>query len=95
MNPNGVFFKPGARVNVGGLVASGLNISDKDFLAGKYYFAHDGKGAPGAVINQGLIQAATGGAVSLIGGGGEERGDDPGPCRSGESGCWQGDGDGF
>ena len=68
VNPNGVFFKPGARVNVGGLVASGLNISDKDFLAGKYHFAHDGKGAPGAVINQGLIQAATGGAVSLIGG---------------------------
>ena len=68
VNPNGVFFKPGARVNVGGLVASGLNISDKDFLAGKYHFAHDGKGTPGAVINQGLIQAATGGAVSLIGG---------------------------
>ena len=64
VNPNGVFFKPGARVNVGGLVASGLNISDQDFLAGKYHFAN-GKGA---VINQGLIQAATGGAVSLIGG---------------------------
>ena len=68
VNPNGVFFKPGARVNVGGLVASGLNISDKDFLAGKYHFAHDAEGNPGAVINQGLIQAATGGAVSLIGG---------------------------
>ena len=67
VNPNGVFFKPGARVNVGGLVASGLNISDKDFLAGKYHFAH-AEGNPGAVINQGLIQAATGGAVSLIGG---------------------------
>ncbi len=67
VNPNGVFFKPGARVNVGGLVASGLNISDKDFLAGKYHFAN-AEGNPGAVINQGLIQAATGGAVSLIGG---------------------------
>ena len=67
VNPNGVFFKPGARVNVGGLVASGLNISDQDFLAGKYHFAH-AEGNPGAVINQGLIQAATGGAVSLIGG---------------------------
>ncbi len=67
VNPNGVFFKPGARVNVGGLVASGLNISDQDFLAGKYHFAN-AEGNPGAVINQGLIQAATGGAVSLIGG---------------------------
>ena len=68
VNPNGVFFKPGARVNVGGLIASGLNITDKDFLAGKYRFKHAGKTPPGAVINQGVIQAATGGSVSLIGG---------------------------
>ena len=68
VNPNGVFFKPGARVNVGGLIASGLNITDKDFLAGKYRFKHTGDTAPGAVINQGVIQAATGGSVSLIGG---------------------------
>ena len=94
VNPNGVFFKPGARVNVGGLVASGLNISDQDFLAGKYHFAN-AEGNPGAVINQGLIQAATGGRGVADRRGGEERGDDPGPCRSGESGCWQGDGDGF
>ena len=68
VNPNGVFFKPGARVNVGGLVASGLNITDKDFLAGKYHFKHAGKTPPGAVVNQGVIQAATGGSVSLLGG---------------------------
>ena len=35
LNANGVFFKPGVRVNVGGLMASGLNITDQDFLAGK------------------------------------------------------------
>ena len=68
VNPNGVFFKPGARVNVGGLMASGLNITDQDFLAGKYHFKHAGDTAPGAVVNQGVIQAATGGSVSLIGG---------------------------
>ena len=68
VNPNGVFFKPGARVNVGGLVASGLNITDQDFLAGKYRFKHAGDTPPGAVVNQGVIQAATGGSVSLIGG---------------------------
>ena len=61
VNPNGVFFKPGARVNVGGLVASGLNITDKDFLAGRRRFKHAGDAAPGAIINQGVIQAATGG----------------------------------
>ena len=68
VNPNGVFFKPGARVNVGGLMASGLNITDQDFLAGKYHFKHAGKTPPGAVVNQGVIQAATGGSVSLLGG---------------------------
>ena len=68
VNPNGVFFKPGARVNVGGLLASGLNITDQDFLAGKYHFKQAGDTPPGAVVNQGVIQAATGGSVSLMGG---------------------------
>ena len=68
VNPNGVFFKPGARVNVGGLVASGLDIKDQDFLDDNHYFADFGNGEGGMVINQGLIEAATGGAVTLIGG---------------------------
>lgn len=69
INPNGVFFSPTARVNVGGLVASGLNIKDEDFMAGRHTFFNQDGSEGGMVVNQGLISAATGGSVSLIGGG--------------------------
>ncbi|MDZ4253377.1 MAG: filamentous hemagglutinin N-terminal domain-containing protein [Sulfuritalea sp.] len=53
VNPSGVLFGPGARVDVGGLVASTLAIRDADFLARNYRFTRDG--ATGAVVNQGEI----------------------------------------
>ena len=62
VNPGGVLFAPGASVNVGGLVASSLNIKDSDFLVGKYSFFKDG--TAGAVVNQGNI---SGGFVALLG----------------------------
>ena len=64
LNPNGVLFGGGAQVNVGGLVASTLNISDADFLAGKGTFA----GTGGFVANQGTISAADVGYIALLGG---------------------------
>ena len=63
VNPNGILFGQGAAVNVGGLVASTLNISDSDFMAGNYQFSGAGKGA---VDNQGAINA-DGGYVALLG----------------------------
>ncbi|MBK7015264.1 MAG: filamentous hemagglutinin N-terminal domain-containing protein [Sulfuritalea sp.] len=64
VDPAGVIFAPGARVDVGGLVASSLGISDGNFLAAKYQF--EGVGAGGAVENHGSINVANGGFVALI-----------------------------
>ncbi|MDF0730768.1 filamentous hemagglutinin N-terminal domain-containing protein [Pseudomonas entomophila] len=65
INPSGVLFGQGAAVNVGGLVASTLDIADDDFKAGRLRFA--GKG-DAAVINHGTLRAADGGSIALLGG---------------------------
>jgi filamentous hemagglutinin family protein len=63
VNPNGILFGKGAQVNVAGLVASTLNISDADFMAGRYKFSGGGSGS---IVNQGSINA-DGGYVALLG----------------------------
>ena len=64
INPNGILFGQGASVNVGGLVASTLNLSDADFMAGNYHFTGT---SSASVQNQGAITAANGGYVALLG----------------------------
>lgn len=57
VNPNGVFFRPGSSVDVGGLTASTLNIANEDFLRGQLRFAGDSQNS---VINAGSITAQNG-----------------------------------
>lgn len=66
VNPHGMVFGEGAQVNVGGIIASGLRMEADDFMNGDFRFAAM-EGSEGAVVNRGLIQAATGGSVSLLG----------------------------
>ncbi len=65
VNPNGIFFGETASVNVGGLIASGLNISTSDFMNGDYIF-NEVMGSDGFVINSGLINASFEGNVNLF-----------------------------
>ena len=66
VNPNGVIFGAGSVVNAGGILASGLRIDPDAFMNGDYVFSAV-DGLNGFVLNQGLINAAMGGSVALIG----------------------------
>ncbi|MBU3547273.1 filamentous hemagglutinin N-terminal domain-containing protein, partial [Polynucleobacter sp. MWH-Jannik1A5] len=54
VNNNGVVFGKGAEVNVGGMVATTMNISATEFMAGNATQVYEG-GATGKVINRGNI----------------------------------------
>ena len=62
VNPAGVVFGGGSTVNVSQLVASSLNITDEDFINGRFDFTGAGIGE---IANYGSIEAAQG--VALIG----------------------------
>ncbi|MBC8750280.1 MULTISPECIES: beta strand repeat-containing protein [Paraburkholderia] len=65
VNPAGVIFAPGSSVNVGSMIASTLNLSNADFLAGNFHFV----GASAAALsNAGSLTAAAGGTIALLGG---------------------------
>jgi filamentous hemagglutinin family protein len=64
INPNGIVFGASARVDVAGMVASSLNLSDQDFLANRLRFT-EVPGA-GAVVNNGVIATQAGGRVYLV-----------------------------
>ncbi|MBX9632363.1 MAG: filamentous hemagglutinin N-terminal domain-containing protein, partial [Burkholderiales bacterium] len=64
INPNGIAFGAGARVDVAGFVASTLNISNADFLSGRMSFAAGT--TAGSIRNDGALRAIDGGSVYLI-----------------------------
>ncbi|MCP5270007.1 MAG: filamentous hemagglutinin N-terminal domain-containing protein [Burkholderiaceae bacterium] len=62
-NPYGVLFAPGSRVDVGGLVATTLDLSQADFAAGELRFSGDDDGT---VVNEGELTAEAGGYLALL-----------------------------
>ncbi len=65
VNPDGILFGQGAKVNVGGLLATTHDIANSDFMAGRYNFAIPGM--PNAsIVNEGSITAQTGGFAALV-----------------------------
>ena len=64
INPAGIYFSPTATVDVGGLVASSLNLSNENFLAGKYLF--EKAGTAGSIHSQGAIRTTDGGYIAFI-----------------------------
>lgn len=63
-NPGGVYFAPGASVNVGGLVATTHGITNDDFMAGNYRFTRNG--TTGSVVNEGTLTAELNGYIALL-----------------------------
>ena len=65
VNPDGILFGMGARINVGSLVATTNDITNSDFMAGRYNFSIPGN--PNAsIVNTGTITAQTGGFAALV-----------------------------
>jgi filamentous hemagglutinin family protein len=64
VNPNGIVFGAGARVDVAGLVASTLDLSNADFQAGRERYT--GTAMAGTLTQLGTIRTPDGGRVLLI-----------------------------
>ncbi|MCH8312591.1 MAG: filamentous hemagglutinin N-terminal domain-containing protein, partial [Nitrospinae bacterium] len=57
-NPSGVIFLPGSQVDVHGLLATTLSISDQDFLNRTYNFFQDPSRSLASILNEGTINAS-------------------------------------
>src|SRR5579872_547963 len=66
VNQAGIFFGSGARVDVGGIIASTSDISNANFLAGKLIFDQPSKFG-GSIVNEGHIKVANYGLAALLG----------------------------
>ncbi|MEN5370981.1 MBG domain-containing protein [Luteimonas sp. TWI406] len=68
VNSAGVVFGQGARVDVGALVASTLDISNDDFLTGTLHFNTASNAPSASIANHGELTAQHGGSITLLGG---------------------------
>lgn len=65
VNPNGIVFGAGSKIDVAALVASTADIKTENFMAGNLRFDIPGK-VGAEIVNQGTITAADGGLVALV-----------------------------
>ncbi len=63
-NPNGIYFAPGATVDVGGLVATTHHLTLDDFMAGRDRFTRNG--ATGRIVNEAQLRASLEGYIALL-----------------------------
>jgi filamentous hemagglutinin family protein len=66
INPYGVLVGNGAVINTAGFVATSHDISNADFMAGRYNFNIPGR-PDASIVNQGRITATSGGFAALVG----------------------------
>ncbi|MBI5274662.1 MAG: filamentous hemagglutinin N-terminal domain-containing protein, partial [Chlamydiales bacterium] len=64
VNPNGIYFGPHSKVDIGSIIASTLDITDDNFVAGNYLFTLSDK--QGAIVNRGVIRASEEGVVAFV-----------------------------
>jgi filamentous hemagglutinin family protein len=65
INPNGIIFGKGSQINVGGLVASTLDLNDSSLAGSSRSFS--GNTTASSVVNLGTITASNGGYAALLG----------------------------
>ncbi|MFW6314838.1 MAG: filamentous hemagglutinin N-terminal domain-containing protein, partial [Desulfohalobiaceae bacterium] len=64
LNSNGVLFGENARINTSGLLATTKELSNEDFMQGKYDFSGDSQAS---VLNKGTIDIDNAGYAALLG----------------------------
>src|SRR5664280_853773 len=65
VNPDGILFGSGAKIDTGSFLATTHDIANSDFMAGRYNFSIPGR-PDGSIVNQGTITAQTGGFAALV-----------------------------
>ncbi len=66
VNPNGIVFRPSARVDVAGLIATTANISDDNFMAGHLAFDQPSPNTDAGILNQGVLSMKDVGLAALV-----------------------------
>ena len=66
INPNGILFGAGSRIDVSGLVATTSDIRNQDFLAGRMEFTIPSTDPSASVVNEGDITIADAGYAALV-----------------------------